>query len=99
MLATVGDDDVTVVLHRKVYLSEKETKDEGPIIHPISLTIPVRMKDDLNSNLPKPRPLYKMRKYTYTDPNPEIEMVPITTTVLKPVGVSKDQIIGSDMLI
>lgn len=90
----VVDDDDRVVTHRKVYVSERNNLDIDPVIHPIQLKIPVRV--DSRSALPPPKPIFKMRKYTTYERKPEIVEVPVTTTVIKPVGVSKDQIIGED---
>lgn len=38
-----------------------------------------------------------MRSYTTYENQPEIEMVPVTTTVIKPAGVSKEQYIGDEL--
>lgn len=84
--------DQPVVLHRKVYVTEKRN-DFEPVIHPIDITIPVKIKDEQDPPLPPPKPVFKMRKYTSYETRPEIEMVPVTTTVIKPVGVTEDQII------
>lgn len=88
----VTTDTERVVRHRKVYVSEK-LNERDPVIHPIELTIPVKIKNEQDPPLPPPKPVFKLRKYTTYETKPEIEMVPITTTVYKPVGVSKDQII------
>lgn len=83
----------TVMRHRKVYLSDKQIKNAEPIIHPITIRIPVRVSKDKSLDLPEPKPVFKMRKYTYQETKPEIQMVPVKTTIIKPIGVSKEQII------
>lgn len=89
---SVEEVDGVLTKHRKIYVASK--KSEDPVIHPISLTIPVRLVEPETVNLPPPKPLFKMRKYTTYESKPEIEMVPVTTTVIKPVGVSEDQVIN-----
>lgn len=86
-------DDEKVVRHRKIYVTERPV-DAEPIIHPISLTIPVEIKQPVHEIVPPPKRIFKLRKYTIQESEPEIEMVPVTTTVIKPAGVSDDQIIG-----
>lgn len=87
----VVDDDDRVVRHRKVYVAERASSvDTDPVIHPLELKIPVRV--DTSSSLPSPKPIFKMHKYM----KPGIVQVPVTTTIIKPEGVSKDQIIGED---
>lgn len=92
------DSNEIVERHRKVYLSDKQLNNNQPIIHPISITIPVRLDDGMDVDLPEPKPLFKMRKYTYKETKKETEMVPITTTIIKPVGVAKEQIIDDESL-
>lgn len=91
----VVDDDKPVVRHRKVYVSKRnEVIQKDPVIHPLELIIPVHL--DQPTTLPPPKPLFKMRKYTTYENQPEIVQVPVTTTVIKPEGVSQDQIVSED---
>lgn len=91
----VVDDDERVVRHRKVYVSKRERAlQTDPVIHSLELKIPVHV--DQPTTLPPPKPLYVMRKYTSYENRPEIVEVPVTTTVIKPEGVSKDQIVSED---
>lgn len=78
-----------IIRHRKVYV-----KEENPIksiIHPISLTIPLKLNGPL---VPPPKPFFRMRKYTTYEKTPEVKMVPMKTTVIKPAGITDDQILG-----
>lgn len=86
------DNERIVRTHRKVYVSDK-LPEHDPIIHPIELTIPVKIRNEQDPPIPPPKPVFKMRKYTTYETKPEIQMVPITTTVIKPVGATKDQFI------
>lgn len=47
--------------------------------------------------LPTEKPFFRVRSYTTYENQPEIEMVPVTTTVIKPAGVSKEQYIGDEL--
>lgn len=86
-----------IVRHRKVYVADKKDKVDLPI-HAIDLTIPVKVKNDPIEDLPPPKPVFRMHKYTTIETKPQVEMVPVTTTIIKPVGVSKDQIIEDESL-
>lgn len=89
------DDPERVVRHRKVYVSERKDDDE-PIIHPLSLTIPVKVPEYSSSEIPEPKPIYRLHKYTTYENRPEIQMMPVTKTIIKPLGVSPDQIIDDE---
>lgn len=82
----------TIVRHRKVYVANNDGMFDMPI-HPIELTIPVKVENPAIDALPAPKPIFRMHKYTTVETKPQVEMVPVTTTIIKPVGVSKDQII------
>jgi hypothetical protein len=86
-----GAKEDTIIRHRKVYVSPK-SKGDVPI-HPIKIRIPVRMPEYVEPNLPDPKPVYKFKKYTTYESRPEIQMVPVIKTIIKPVGVTPDQII------
>lgn len=81
--------------HRKIYVSDRDDQFE-PVIHPIEVTIPVKVRQDPVDGLPPPKPVFRMHKYTTIETKPEVQMVPVTTTIIKPVGVSKDQIIEDE---
>lgn len=85
-------DDEQVVWHRKIYLADKKEKPK-PIIHPVTMTIPIDIEEDPTTIIPPPKPIFKMRKYTTYESQTIKEMVPVTTTVIKPVGISEDHII------
>mgnify|MGYP000892797535 CR=1 FL=1 len=91
-----GEGKATIVRHRKIYVSAKEAE-EDPVVIPIKITIPVEYKDEKTA-IPPPKPLFKMRKYTTYETKPEIEMVPVSTTIIKPVGATKDQFIDDKTL-
>ena len=88
----VNDDREVVEWHRKVYLGDRKPQ-EDLVIHPLSITIPVKVPEYRETELPTPKPVFKMRKYVKYVNKPEVQMIPITKTIIKPVGVTSDQII------
>lgn len=83
--------------HRKVYLSPRDKYESN--LKPISITVPLKIPDDDETGVPAPRHLFKYKKYTTYETKPEIQMVPVTKTILKPVGVSADQIVDDEGLL
>ena len=63
-----------------------------PIIDPIKITIPLKVKDD-SPAVVEPKPVFKYKKYTTYETKPEIRMVPVVKTILRPVNVGPDQIV------
>ena len=91
-------DQERIVRHRKVYVAPLQQAKSR--IETISIRIPLEIPKNSPSNIPDPKPIYKLKKYTTYENTPEIQMVPVTKTIIKPVGVSADQIIdetGSTM--
>lgn len=86
-------DGERVVRHRKVYVTERDDAPANPLIHQISITIPVKVTKAPSVKLSAPPPVYRMHKYKTYETVPETELIPVTTTIIKPVGVSQDQII------
>lgn len=85
------------VKHRKVYVARRQGEmmiDQRPPIHTIKVRIPINLKDLEMFDIPEPPPLYQLRKYTSYESVPETQMVPVTKTIIKPVGLTKDQLIG-----
>lgn len=77
---------------RRIYVREKIEK--KPPIHTLKITIPVEPEPDNSTVISPPKPHFRLRKYSTLETKPEVEMVPVTTTIIKPVGVTKDQFIG-----
>lgn len=84
-----------ILRHRKVYVSKK--KQITPIINPITITIPLKIPED-EAPLPQPKPVFKYKKFTTYETKPEIQMVPVTKTIIRPADVTPDQIIDDDGL-
>lgn len=82
---------------RKVYLTPRK-KDWPPQIHKFTVRIPITPPTYEPVSIPEPKPLYKFRKYTTYENRKEVQMVPVTKTIIKPIGISPDQIIGDDGL-
>lgn len=80
-----------VVTRRKVYVAPKP-KNDVPI-HTVKIRVPLKLPEAVEPQLPPPKPLFKLKKYTTYESKPEIHMVPVTKTIIRPVGVSPDQII------
>lgn len=72
--------------HRKVYMEKV-----GKMVHPISLTIPVKVPT--TQTFTSPRPAFRLTKHKTVENRPEIQMVPVKKTIIKPVGIPSDQII------
>lgn len=87
----LGSDKERIVRHRKVYVAAR--KQEKPRIQTLSIKIPLEIPTVDSSNIPEPKSMYKLKKYTTYENRPEIQMVPVTKTIIKPVGVSQDQFI------
>lgn len=81
-------DNITIVRHRKVYVSPRM-----PDVYHIKLTVPVEMPKTSDLPVSEPKPMYEMRKYTTYKTRPETLMVPVKTTIIKPAGLTDDQII------
>lgn len=83
--------DVKIIRHRKIYVTKRPF--EFPAIQSIELTIPIDFDNNYQSvyDLPSPKPIYKMRKYTTYKVEPQIQTFPITSTILKPVGFGNGQ--------
>lgn len=84
----LSEEEKKIVRHRKVYVKEGG---DDPVIHPLQVTIPVEV--EYPADIPTPKPVYKLRKYTTYEEKPEIKMVPVVKTIIKPANVSPDQII------
>lgn len=84
----VSDDEKKIVRHRKVYV---KTGNDDPVIHPLRVTIPVEV--EYPADIPTPKPLYKLKKYTTYEEKSEIKMVPVVKTIIKPANVTPDQFI------
>lgn len=78
-----------IIRHRKVYVAKKDAKE--PVVHPIQITIPVRLEEA--PTLSTPKPIYRMKKITSYNQKQEIKMVPVTKTIYKPANITSDQII------
>lgn len=87
------EEDV-VITHRKVYVTDKNIGSQA-VVHPIKLVIPVDVRHDPSTVIPPPKPIFKMKKFVDYDRKPVVEMVPVTTTVYKPAGISEDQYIDT----
>jgi len=81
-----------IVRHRKVYVMAEPN--DTPLVAPIKISIPVKAPKELD--LPPPKPVFKYRKQRIYESKPEIQMVPVTKTIIRPVGVSSDQIIDEN---
>lgn len=84
--------EAPVVRHRKVYVKEYQN-DKLPVLKPFTITIPVKLNPPPAPNIPKPRHMYRLHKYTTYETKPEVQMIPVTTTVIKPAGLGRDQLI------
>lgn len=82
-----------VVMLRHVRVDNPDSLDDV-LIHPVRVKIPIKVNEML-AVMPPVKHKYKMHEYTTQETKLKTEMVPVTETVIKPIGISKDQIVGN----
>lgn len=89
------NDGETILRRRKVYVTPREQEKQPPV-HAFTIRIPIVAPTVPSISIPDPPPIFKFKKYITYESKPEVQMVPVTRTIIKPVGVTPDQIINAD---
>lgn len=87
-------DDISVLVHRKIYVKDNDVKDPLKNINSIELTIPVdTYPENDDFELPPTKQFYHNSKYKNIEMQRTKERIPIVTKFIKPVNLDKNQVI------